>query len=75
VLLRRSYRPLIARYPAHRWLLVVWLFLYVFVGIQMAWVLRPFVGAPDMPVQFFREEAWGEAYVELVRIIRATLTP
>jgi hypothetical protein len=73
VLLRRCYRPLIARHRAHRWLLRIWLVLYVFVGIQMAWVLRPFVGSPGVPVRFFREEAWGNAYVVLANLIRDTL--
>jgi len=30
------------------------LVLYVFVGTQLAWVLRPFVGSPDMEYQVFR---------------------
>src|SRR5829696_1564831 len=42
-MLRRSYRPLIAANPRHRTLLRAWLVIYAFVGIQMAWVLRPFV--------------------------------
>jgi hypothetical protein len=67
--LRRNYQPLIARRPRHRTLQRVWLVIYIFVGIQMAWVLRPFVGSPAMPVQFFREEAWGNAYEVVVRII------
>jgi hypothetical protein len=33
---------------------VLWLVLYMFVGTQLAWVLRPFVGSPGMPFQFFR---------------------
>src|SRR5688572_11763347 len=41
VLLRRWYRPLIARNPRHRVLLRAWLVVYAFVGIQMAWILRP----------------------------------
>jgi hypothetical protein len=45
---------------------ITWLVIYVFVGVQMGWVLRPFVGHPDLPVQFFREEAWGNAYVEVL---------
>ena len=65
--LRRAYRPLVARNPRHRLLLRVWLVIYAFVGIQMAWVLRPFVGDPHTPVGFFRREAWGNAYVELAR--------
>jgi len=42
---------------------------YAFVGIQMAWLLRPFVGAPNTPVRFFREEAWGNAYVVVVKLL------
>jgi hypothetical protein len=71
--LRRAYRPLAARSRRHAWLLRIWLFLYAFVGIQMAWVLRPFIGYPGAPVQFFREESWGNAYVIVARLIRDTL--
>jgi hypothetical protein len=63
--LRRYYQPLIARHPRHRTLLWIWIVLFAFVGIQTAWILRPFVGAPDLPPQFFRAEAWGNAYVAL----------
>ncbi len=68
-LLRRAYRPLRARHRQHGRLLQVWLVLYAFVGIQLAWVLRPFVGEPGLPVQFFREGAWGNAYVVVGRLI------
>lgn len=68
-LLRRGYRPLVARRPTHRSLLRLWLFLYAFIGIQMGWLLRPFVGAPDKPVQFFREGAWDNAYVIVLRMM------
>jgi hypothetical protein len=68
-MLRRSYRTLIASNPRHRTLLRIWLAIYSFVAIQMAWVLRPFVGSPDQPVSFFRREAWGNAYVELLHIV------
>lgn len=64
-LLRRYYQPLIARNPRHRVLLRIWILLFAFVGIQTAWILRPFVGAPHLPPQFFRAEAWGNAYVAL----------
>jgi hypothetical protein len=67
VVLRRRYRPLIDRDRKHRTMLVVWLVLYWFVAIQMAWVLRPFIGAPGTPVQFFRTDSWGNAYVILSR--------
>jgi hypothetical protein len=68
-ILRRLYRPLIARNPRHRVLLRIWVVLYSFVAIQMAWVLRPFIGDPSSPVTFFRREAWGNAYVEVFRTV------
>jgi hypothetical protein len=46
-LLRRWYAPLVARNPRHRLLLRTWIVIYAFVGVQMAWVLRPFVGDPE----------------------------
>jgi hypothetical protein len=61
--LSRHYRPLIARDPRHKLGRALWLGLYIFVAIQMAWVLRPFVGSPGLKTQFFREEAWSNAYV------------
>lgn len=73
-LLRREYRPLISRHPAHRWMLRTWVFIYVFVGIQMGWVLRPFIGNPTAPVQFFREDSWSNAYVVVAQMIWRVLT-
>jgi len=69
VVVRRYYGPLIARDRRHRRMLAAWLALYVFVGIQMAWVLRPFIGDPWRPLTFFRPEAWGNAYVVVGRTI------
>jgi hypothetical protein len=68
VILRRGYRPLVAKDPRHRWLLRAWLVLYAFVGIQMGWILRPFIGDPSGPVQFFREGVWDNAYVIVARM-------
>jgi hypothetical protein len=68
-LLRQFYEPLIKRRPRHRMLLRAWLVIYAFVGIQMGWVLRPFIGSPDAPTQFFRQDAWGNAYVRLANIL------
>ncbi len=72
-ILKRYYRPLIERRPRHRWMLRFWLVLYCFVGIQMAWVLRPFVGSLGATTTFFREGAWGNAYVKLARMIWSVL--
>ncbi len=74
-ILRRGYGPLIARDPRHRWLLRVWIFLYAFVGIQMGWNLRPFVGSPDQPTRFFREGAWENAYVVVAQILWEAVAP
>ena len=68
-ILKRFYRPLIEKNPMHLRLLKLWITIYGFVGIQMGWTLRPFIGSPNSPTQFFREEAWGNAYLELYRII------
>jgi hypothetical protein len=68
-MLRRSYEPLVRSNERHRWMLRAWLIIYVFVGIQMGWVLRPFIGNPDAPVQFFREGSWTNAYEALSQIV------
>jgi hypothetical protein len=73
-LLRRWYRPLVARNPRHRVLLRAWLVVYAFVGIQMGWVLRPFVGHPNAPTRFLREGAWGNAYEHVAGILWRAVT-
>jgi hypothetical protein len=35
-------------------LLQIWIVIYALVGLQMAWILRPFVGKPDAPLALFR---------------------
>ncbi len=40
---------------ARRWVLWLWIFVYAFVGSQMAWTLRPFIGAPSMKFEMFRQ--------------------
>jgi hypothetical protein len=73
IVVLRCYRPLIALDRRHRSMIAVWLTLYVFVGIQAAWVMRPFVGNPDLPVALFRPGAWGNAYVAVIRLTRQVL--
>jgi len=73
-MLRREYMPLIRSNPRHRWMLRTWLVIYVFVGIQMGWVLRPFIGDPGMPVQFFREGSWSNAYEVVILMIWRAVT-
>ena len=38
-----------------RWVLRLWMFLYAFVGSQLAWTIRPFIGAPSMEFELFRQ--------------------
>jgi hypothetical protein len=68
-LLRGHYRPLIERNPRHRMMLRTWLGLYALVGIQMAWMLRPFVGSRTDPVEFYRKETLDNAYVIVARLV------
>ena len=67
--LRRSYRPLIDRDARHKKMLRYWLVVYCFVAIQLAYVLRPFIGSPGQPTQFFRAGAWENAYEQLARLL------
>jgi hypothetical protein len=72
-LLRQYYRPLVERNRRHRWILWGWLAVYTLVAIQMAWLLRPFIGAPTMEVAFLRPDAWDNAYVKVLQLIGRTL--
>lgn len=63
--LRHRYKPLEKVNPRHRHLRRTWVYLYAFVGIQMGWVLRPFIGDPGREPTFFRPEAWGNAYIKV----------
>lgn len=67
--MRRAYRPLIARLPLHRAALIAWILLYAFVGIQMGWMLRPFIGAPGVEVTLLRDEPFSNAYVVVARLL------
>jgi hypothetical protein len=75
LMLRSYYRPLIAKNRRHRVLLWCWLGIYAFVGIQMGWVLRPFIGAPGFPATFFRDELGENAYVIVARLLTRALLP
>ena len=74
-LVRGYYRPLVERNPRHRWLLWCWLGVYTIVAIQMAWLMRPFLGAPGENVEFLRPEAWDNAYLVVSRLVWKTLFP
>ena len=69
LLLQKNYRQLIRQNPKHRWMVRIWIFVYAFVGIQMAYVLRPFIGSPGNTISFFREDPFENAYVKLLELI------
>lgn len=60
VTLARHYRVLIERNRRHRLSLGAWFVLYAFVGVKVAWVLRPFVGDPALATTFLREGKWQD---------------
>jgi len=46
--------------------LLAWLIGNMFLGCQLSWVLRPFIGAPHLPVEFLRAEAFQGNFYESV---------
>ena len=40
---------------ARRGVVRLWILVYAFVGSQMAWTLRPFIGAPGLKFELFRQ--------------------
>jgi hypothetical protein len=46
----------------------LWIIIFSFVSIQLAWNLRPFVGSRDLPFQLFREKE-GNFYLAVVQSI------
>jgi hypothetical protein len=43
-------------------ILQLWIVIFGFVGTQMAWSLRPFVGSPELGFELFREGREGNFY-------------
>ena len=59
-----------------RKVLVAWLAGNLLLGSQLAWILRPFVGSPGLPVQFLRTDALkGSFYESIWNAIRHLLFP
>lgn len=49
-----------------RRVLFAWLAGNLFLGSQLSWILRPFIGSPGLPVQFMREDALHGNFYEAV---------
>jgi hypothetical protein len=46
--------------------LFAWLAVNLFLGSQLSWILRPFIGSPSLPVEFFRATALHGNFYENV---------
>lgn len=55
-------------------ILQVWILVFALVGAQSAWSLRPFIGAPNMPFQVFRQQE-GNFYLGVWNSVNALLKP
>ena len=49
-----------------RKVILAWLLLNLIVGSQLSWNLRPFIGSPNLPVQFIRLNAFDGNFFEAV---------
>jgi len=54
--------------PSARKTFRVWLIIYALVGAQMGWVLRPFIGAPNLPFELFRARE-ANIFIDIIRTI------
>ena len=46
--------------------LLAWLAGNLFLGSQLCWILRPFIGSPNLPVEFLRQTAFQGNFYEAV---------
>jgi hypothetical protein len=46
--------------------LLAWLAGNLFLGSQLSWIMRPFIGSPGLPVQFLRDDAFNGSFFEAV---------
>jgi hypothetical protein len=49
-----------------RRVLLAWLAVNLFLGSQLSWILRPFIGSPNLPVEFLRPNAFQGNFYETV---------
>jgi hypothetical protein len=54
--------------------LCAWLAINSFLGSQLSWILRPFIGSPNLPVEFFRASALhGNFYENIFQSLQQIL--
>jgi hypothetical protein len=64
--LRQLLRELSGSEATARRVLVAWLAGNLFLGSQLSWILRPFIGSPSLPVEFLRPTAFKGNFYEAV---------
>jgi hypothetical protein len=52
--------------PISSRIMFAWLAANLFLGAQISWLMRPFVGSPDLPVEFLRSNAFQGNFYETV---------
>lgn len=52
-----------------RRVLFSWLTVNLLLGSQLSWIMRPFIGTPSYPVEFFRETAFDGNFFEAIYLI------
>jgi hypothetical protein len=50
----------------------IWILIYAVVGAQMGWILRPFIGSPELPFTWFRERD-SNFFAAFLRALRELL--
>lgn len=48
----------------------VWVVIYALVGVQMGWLLRPFIGHPDLPFEWFRGGRSGNFFQAVFQALK-----
>ena len=49
-----------------RRLFLCWFAVQALAGTQLSWILRPYLGKPGLPVEFFRADALERSFIEEV---------
>jgi len=66
---RGRLQSLLKRESRHFKLWSIGFAMWAFVAVQLAWNLRPFIGSPDVAVQFLRPDAFSNVYLALWKIL------
>ena len=56
--LKNKLAGLVPNHAKRYYIMSLWMAIYSFVGAQLTWMMRPFLGNPGMPVEYFR--SYGE---------------